>query len=670
VTASTADPSVALDRLAGSTAPHLIGVRHHSPALATAMPALLDAFSPQVLLVELPAQFQPWLPWLAHPATSAPVALAGAGEPLAFYPFADFSPELVAVRWALAHGVEVVACDLPLGDSGWQQERADAGNGHAYGSALRRGQSGRAGDDLWDRSVEAPAPGCTPEQVRRAGLAVNWALRTDQQPEVAAVDLRREAHMRGVLAGLGDRRCAAVVGAFHAPALVAGTPDRAVPSGEVVTSLVPYAHSLLDSRSGYPAGIRDPRWQAEVLLAAGDPAALSAAAVGVVVEICAAVRAGGHPAGPGEAGEVVRVAEGLSRLRGLPAPARGELVEALTTVLVQGEPVGRGRVVARAMEQVLVGERRGRLAPGTPRSGLAPSVERLLRELRLPHPEDPARRELRLDPLRSPLDRRREVTLQRMLTCGLPYGEPTGVQGVGAADALTTRWAVEWGPATAALTEVAGLRGVTLEQASEGVLRHELAREQAQGGSTAAQVIEGLLQAAQCGLPALVADRLGDAAVVLPATASLAELLQGLDLLARLEHGVPGLEQPVAAGGLAQELHEAAVRQVDGLSGSTDVADARALLALVVRREDSGLSLRLDGALRRLASQGSPLTAQRGRSTRHAGSGGCSGPRRAGGRVAGPRRAGRADRPARRLARRRSAARGRRRCPRTTAGTP
>ena len=115
------DPRTSVDELAACTRPFLLGVRHHSPALAAVVPALLDAAGVQVLCVELPTDFQHWLPYLAHPDTVAPVALAGAGNDgqLAFYPFADFSPELAAVRWARDRGVEVLCCDLPISDHGW-----------------------------------------------------------------------------------------------------------------------------------------------------------------------------------------------------------------------------------------------------------------------------------------------------------------------------------------------------------------------------------------------------------------------------------------------------------------------------------------------------------------------------------------------------------------------
>ncbi|GAB3239250.1 DUF5682 family protein [Kineosporia babensis] len=623
------EPQAAVAELV-SAQPFLIGVRHHSPALAAVIPALLDALQPDALLIELPPQFADWLPWLGHPRTVAPVALAGSGEPLPFYPFADFSPELVAIRWAVQRGVEIVPCDLPLGDAGWAERgpRRRKSFGSPFSQALRKAQTGRDGDDLWDRVVEAPAAGCTPEQVRRAALAVGWAMRADEAADgrVAGVDLRREAQMRAVVQDYRQQhheaRIVLLVGAFHAPALIDSATvdpareyrvaalDEPRPVLQVVTSLVPYADPLLDSRSGYPAGIRDPRWQAETVKAGGDPVKLSAAAARVAVEVCAAVREGGHPAGPGEAREVVRLTEDLARLRGLPAPGRSEIVEALTTVLAQGETLGRGRVVAQAMEQVLIGERRGRLAPGTPRSGLGPSLEALLKELKLPNPDAPLRKELRLDPLRSPLDRRREVTLQRIQACEIYYALAAEVQGVGAAAALTTHWLAAWTPTCAALTEVAGLLGVTLEQASEGTLRRQRERERADGGSTAQQVLDGLLAAAECGLSALASDRLDDVIRVLPTTATLPELLTGLDLLSRLEQGtVPGMVgHPISAlGSVVEEVHTAAIRQVDGLAGSTDLADARALLALVVRHDQIGAGLRLDAALKRLAGEGSPL---------------------------------------------------------------
>ncbi|GAA4198593.1 DUF5682 family protein [Streptosporangium oxazolinicum] len=652
-----ADPRGAVEALAetgGDGRPYLLGVRHHSPALAAVVPALLDAAGAEVVCVELPADFQPWLVHLADPATLAPVALAGTGGDgrLGFYPFADFSPELAAIRWARERGAEVLCCDLPLSAPAWSEgdpvrSGAVTPPSRTFADGLAASATGRDGDDMWDRAVEVLAPGCPPEAVRRAALGVGWALRRDAENSggVSSGDLAREAHMREVLAGAatGGRRVAAVIGAFHAPALVTRDPATATParsaSGQATpgqapsgagtpahgtgtpaapaaggpspaTSLVPYAFDLLDSRSGYPAGIRDPRWQQAVLVAGGDPGRIRDAAARTITEVCRELRAAGHTAGTGEAVETLRLACDLARLRGLPAPGRGELLEAVTTVLGQGEPLGRGRALARALETVLVGTERGRTAPGTPRSGLGPAVETELAELRLPHPGDPGSREVRLDPLRSDLDRRREILLQRLLVCGTGYGRPTEVAGTGDGTALTTRWLLSWTPSAAALLDLAGVRGVTSALAAEGTLRETFRRQSAEGGPTCELILAGLRAAAACDLRDLVADRIEDAASTLPVSAGPPDLLQALDLLEALrrEH-LPGTtpRSRERAAELAGTLLEAAVRSLPGLAGSDRPEDAAALIALVTRSAEHRLGLSLDDALDTLARTGSPL---------------------------------------------------------------
>ncbi|MGW0391309.1 vWA domain-containing protein [Streptomyces sp. NPDC003042] len=749
------DPRAAVEGLAASRAPYLLGIRHHSPALAAVVPALLEAAGAEVVCVELPTDFQPWLTHLGDPETLAPVALAGLGREgrMAFYPFADFSPELAAIRWARERGVEVVCCDLPLSDPGWSLPSpagvvaetgpgadtapdrgtdhgavaAGGARGRGFADALAASGTGRDGDDLWDRAVEVLAPGCSSEAVRRAALGVGWALRTDAGA-VPATDLAREAHMRRVIAtaSTGGRRVAALIGAFHAPALLpavpvprpadgphglngpqadtgpdpesgtgpdhavpaagpagatgpqtrrdtaarqdsvsgpqadtgpvagsgpdparpggpAGQADTARPDGDtrrtltgtdarrrrldparpdtplvrtdqggdgVVTSFVAYSFDLLDARSGYPAGIRDPLWQQAVFAAGGVPQRLREAASVAVTGVCRELRRAGHTAGTGEAAETLRLACDLAVLRGLPAPGRGELLEAVTTVLGQGELLGRGRALARALEAVLVGGGRGRTTPHAPRSGLGPSVEAELAALRLPSPEDPAPREVRLDPLRSELDGRREVLLQRLLVCGASYGEPVAVAATGDGTALGSKWRLSWTPSVPARLDLAGVRGVTAAQAAAGTLRDLARREAADGGPTAAQTLAGLAAAARCDLPELVDVRLDEVATVLPDTATLPELLDAVDLLEGLRRGhLPG-GSPAAratAAALTGDLLATAVRCLPGLAGSDDPADAAALVALADRAAARRLGLRMDAALAELASTASPL---------------------------------------------------------------
>lgn len=612
----------AVDQLAACRAPALIGVRHHSAALARAMPALLDRLRPRRLLIELPSDLDPWLPWLADPATTAPVALSAVapdGDGLCFLPFADFSPELAALRWAQAHNVPAHGIDLPT-----DRRRAIAGR-EAGGGGIHERLHRRAGVDdavtWWDRLVEVPACSCDPEELRRAALAVGRAWRDDAP--AGERDLVREAWMRQRIAELGAAGAVAVVGSFHAAALIGSHPACAIPdAGEASrTALIPYTFAQFDERSGYGAGIRDPAWQ-QTAWAAADAVALDGALAAAAVAVCRRMRGQRHQASTSDARELVRVARDLARLRGLPAAGRGELVEAAQSVLARGELLGAGRAVAAALEHELVGERRGRLAPACPRSGLEPAVERLLTDLNLPGPEQLGEppRELRLDPLRSDLDRLRAVLLARLDQLGVAYGRRDDADG---AEHLGQAWTLQWTTASAATLAAAAVHGAETAQAATGELAGRIRR----AGDDPEQLVALAGLAARSGLgPAL--DGLLTRLVAAPFldSARLPGLVAAMALLTRLQRGhEPGLPATavvrpgmalaawrVPAGVDAAPLVLAAERCLDGLAGSDRVEDVVALLDLwawwasAAEGEAPGDG-RLRWALRRMHASGGAL---------------------------------------------------------------
>ena len=359
----------------------------------------------------------------AHPATRrpgrtgrrSPATGGGAGV----LSVRRLLPELAAVRWAARHGVAVVACDLPLADPAWG-ERGPTGpptpvTVAGLADALRARLSGRAGRRPVGPARSRPGhPGSPPRGGTPGRAAVGWALRDDAGggPGWPRSDLRREARMRqrlgrGGAAGGGGSppwsapstpprcRSASDRPAAAAPADDARpSPADAAGTRRLVTSLVPYAFELLDARSGYPAGIRDPQWQQSVLAADGDPAALEAAPRG---RPCGRVRGScagrAHRPGRPRPRETVRLALDLARLRGLPAPGRGELVEAVQTRARPGRAYGPGPGGgagdgAGARRHA----RRGRPARTRPVPGSAPAVEAEVAALRLPGPESPRAR--------------------------------------------------------------------------------------------------------------------------------------------------------------------------------------------------------------------------------------------------------------------------------------
>ena len=95
----------------------VFGIRHHGPGSARSLQRALDELQPDAVLIEGPPEADALLELAAREDMAPPVALLTyvPDEPAraAFYPFARFSPEWRAIRYALEHDVPVRFMDLP-----------------------------------------------------------------------------------------------------------------------------------------------------------------------------------------------------------------------------------------------------------------------------------------------------------------------------------------------------------------------------------------------------------------------------------------------------------------------------------------------------------------------------------------------------------------------------
>src|SRR5687767_8809959 len=95
----------------------VFGVRHHGPGSARAGAAGLDEVQPDIVLIEGAPELDTVATLAAERGMVPPVAglVYAPDEPrrASFYPLATFSPEWVALRWALGRGVPVHFADLP-----------------------------------------------------------------------------------------------------------------------------------------------------------------------------------------------------------------------------------------------------------------------------------------------------------------------------------------------------------------------------------------------------------------------------------------------------------------------------------------------------------------------------------------------------------------------------
>jgi hypothetical protein len=480
----------------------VFGIRHHGPGCARSLVSALEAFEPDCVLLEGPPDGQELLAFVGSEELRPPVALLvyEVDEPnhAVFYPFAVFSPEWQALRYATRRGVPARFIDLPYAQRrGLEKKKRDAAPESADaepedGEPDEDGEPGDGESDVderetederlttdpiallaeaagfadperfWDAQVEqrASAEGLF-DAIQEAMTAVRAAVGSGR---IRRHEAPREAHMRQGIRKAekeGFQRIAVVCGAWHVPALAElGGPRGAkadqellkgLPKIKVASTWIPWTHSRLAFRSGYGAGVDSPGFYAHVF-EHGARAPLTWA-----VRAARLLRGEDLEASAASVIETVRLAETLAVLRELTAPGLFELRESVLSVLCGGDAV-RLAVVRDRLE---IGEALGEIPEGTPQLPLQRDFEREARRLRLKLTTE--RLTLDLD-LRKDNDRDRSRLFHRLRVLGVPWAEPlSSSRGTGT---FRETFHVAWSPEFVVDLTAASVHGNTVPEAT------------------------------------------------------------------------------------------------------------------------------------------------------------------------------------------------------------
>jgi hypothetical protein len=447
----------------------VFGIRHHGPGSARSLLRALEDFGPDAVLVEGPSDADPLVGLSASPGMQPPVALLAyaADDPgaAAFWPFAVFSPEWQAMRWALGRQLPVRFCDLPaagtLALEGRRPGPADVPV--VRGDPLAALASAAGYDDAerwWDDVVESRMDGASPFPALVEAMS---ALREDAGRGPDPVEELREAWMRQVLRATlraGRERVAVVCGAWHAPALSGTLPPavvdsrtlRGLPKRRVSLTWVPWTHSRLASASGYGAGVTSPGWYDHLWAAPDRPVTRW------LTSVAHALRARDLVVSTAHVIDAVRLAETLAGLRGRPLAGLAEVDEATRAVLCQGDAVAARFVT----DHLVVGERLGSVPLDAPTVPLEADLARTCRSLRLKREAVP--KTVDLD-LRRPIDLQRSQLLHRLGLLGIDWAIPavSDVRNVGT---FRETWRLEWRPELAVSLVEAAVWGTTVVTAA------------------------------------------------------------------------------------------------------------------------------------------------------------------------------------------------------------
>ena len=511
-------------------------IRHHSPACAFAVSALIAEIGPESVLIEGPEEFGALLPDLVSDECVPPVAiLSHTDQSSGFFPLASYSPEWVALREGTAAGADVAFIDLawrarPVveneeDNAEWMSRSIQEERHLAHSVTLARlalQEHCRDHDELWDQLFELRGRDALGDWRALFADVFVWSAlaRLDYEPDVLVSEgsIARESLMA---ARIAERRAATtgpivvVTGAFHTLALVealAGAPEGALvrdaaPSGGYPPApmstdsswLIRYDYRRLDALGGYGAGMPSPGFYDRVWSQhrSGETGP-SRVAVDALVDVARAVTAAGTSqlVSVPEVASAVIHAERLAELRGRFEPGRTDVLDAITSSFVTDE--APSAALREALASVFGGSALGTVPASARQPPAVNEARRRATELRL-SVDDSATRTVLLDVRRKQRhrDRSRYFALMEFLGTGFArrIAGPDFVAGR-SLGRLHEEWSYAWSPLVEAELVRASAEGVTLADIAAGRLRAaELELEGSTGRRSAYSAVTVLAQA-------------------------------------------------------------------------------------------------------------------------------------------------------------------------------
>jgi len=538
-------------------------IRHHSPACARHLERIVRARRPQAILIEGPASFTALIPLVLHPKTKTPFAIytsfvnhaveSEAGRPdaktasmfgpprhAAYYPFCDYSPELVALRVGTEIGAALRFVDLDYPDQVRAEREAIKESGvprvesllaerhfkrSRYLQSLARRAGCRDHNDLWDHLFETRLnadPSASDSSIEKFIHDVAaWChfARADVTAEELEADgtLAREAAMAAAIQeelARGTERIIVVTGGFHTVVLPRLVEARTSPPATkrkqegALDCLIRYSFEQLDALNGYSAGMPSPYYYDQLWHSPSQhnaPEAFASLAARILVDLSQLTRRKklAVALSPADAIAALEQSRRLAAMRGHPGPTREDLLDGIRSCFVKGSMDAEGQIVLGLARHALGGTSIGEVPP---EAGVPPLVQDFrvtAQKLRL-NIKDSVRRKSSLDLYRKVSHRQSSRFFHSLAFLEVPFATltagPDFVQGLGL-ERLFEHWDYQWTPQTESRLVEAGIYGATVEEAAANRLAQALAELEDTGrGRCAGEAVGMLIHACRMGL--------------------------------------------------------------------------------------------------------------------------------------------------------------------------
>ncbi len=415
-------------------------IRHHSPACSYHLQKCMEEYKPDCILIEGPEGANEMLDVMTNSETEAPFAIYYSYKDSkgyvsdekeaykCYYPFLDYSPELVAARYGVKQGANTAFFDLPYAEilihseeNKGLRKKEDKNNynddyylaSNRFFKSLVERTGVRNFDEFWEKYFELKGITISTNEFVKNMLhyCVLSRMNSDERCLKEEGCLAREAYMRKNIETAKSKysRILVVTGGFHTYGLidrvwvdVAGCDEQDMKLSNGISSnslaslklhnipqedqgvyLMSYSMEAADGLNGYASGMPHPSFYQDVWQVLETKDVYKDTVLKYIVNVGKAVRKKEGYLSTYDEICAYNMADNLAMLRGKEFPGAYELYDGVLSSFVKGEYNFATSLPMDILRKQLTGMKIGKLCKNAKIPPLVQSFEELSRKYKL-----------------------------------------------------------------------------------------------------------------------------------------------------------------------------------------------------------------------------------------------------------------------------------------------
>ncbi|MED1594407.1 MULTISPECIES: DUF5682 family protein [Bacillus] len=497
-----------------------VPIRHHSPACSFHVQKIVKFYKPDAILIEGPIDCNPLIPHIVSAESEAPICIycsyddktdvlerGESGKYRAYYPFLDYSPELVALREGAARNIPVSFIDLPYKEYLFATKNEEENGKYdeqyfrhsQYVRMLSEKTGCRSFHEFWEKYFELQGFHMTSEEFVRQLFDYCYYTRADYTQEMLTEDgcEAREIHMAKEIekARKVYDKVLVITGGFHVKGLLEleGKKKKKKLSKSPLSKayaknyLMPYSFLESDQMRGYESGMPAPAFYQHIWENRDE-----AVAEQFMIRIARQLKAEGISMA--DKIEAARMIRELALLRGKMQPGLYELMDAVRSAFVKGEIFSADKPLT-LLQKSLQGTKRGKLSKEADVPPLVHDFRASVRSFRLP-----ARSTVPQETILDIYKKERHLRLSQFFHClaflGVPFCEK--LRGPNLArkqniNLIRETWKYRFSAQVESALIDLSVYGGTVREAAQEMLRAKLYKAKVRAGEVALLLLEAYL---------------------------------------------------------------------------------------------------------------------------------------------------------------------------------